>query len=308
MNSIFSQIFCAGFVFVVIRVSVPLLFASMSAYTASASGLPNIAVEGIMLIAAFMGVWGSAITANAWLGLLIALASGVAVALVLAFFSMKLKASPIMIGIALNLFATSFTVFLLFLLTGTKGTTASLASKVLPNVHIPIIKDIPFLGEIISGHNVLTYICILCVVLIYILMYKTPLGLRIKACGLDQRAAESVGINIQKTRIIAIVLSGILAAFAGAYLSMGYLSFFTKGMTAGKGWIGIAAEAMGRGNFVTVIVTAVAFGLFDAITNVLSLYNLPAELVQTIPYFAVFIGICSFSIMEYRKQKAGKGD
>lgn len=296
-------IFSASFLFVVIRVCVPLMFASMSAYTANLSGLPNIAVEGIMLVAAIMGVLGSVWTSSAWLGLLIAIASGVAMALILVFSSIKLKTTPIMGGIALNVFASSFTVFLLFIITGSKGTTASLPSKVLPTINIPIIKDIPILGEIISGHNVLAYICMITAVLVYILVYKTKFGLHMRASGLDENAARSVGINVDRVRFLSLILSGVLAAIGGAYLSMGYLSFFTANMTASRGWIGIAAEAMGRGNFITVLLTTLVFGIFDAITNVLSLTNLPSELLQTIPYLAVFFAIIAYSIKEYNKKK-----
>ena len=158
-NNILSSFFSASFIFIVIRVGVPLLFASMSAYVASLAGIPNIAVEGIMIFGALFGVYFSALSGSAWVGLLVVIIVGLIMALVIAFFSMKMKADPIMIGIALNLFATDFSIWLLLLWTGTKGTTATLPSKVLPTVNIPIIKDIPILGESISGHYFLTYVC-----------------------------------------------------------------------------------------------------------------------------------------------------
>ena len=241
MANIMDSFLNATFLFIVIRVGVPLLYASMSAYVASIAGIPNIAVEGIMIFGALFGVYFSAITGSAWLGLLGVILIGVVMALVMAFFTMKMNASPIMIGIALNLFATDFSVWLLMLWTGTKGTTATLPSKVLPTVNIPVIKDIPILGEIISGHYFLTYVCIALAVFIYILVYKTPFGLRMKACGLDEHAAESVGIKVNKVRLIAIIMSAVLAALGGAYLSMGYMSIFSSNMTASRGWTGIAA-------------------------------------------------------------------
>ena len=215
-NNILSSFFSASFIFIVIRVGVPLLFASMSAYVASLAGIPNIAVEGIMIFGALFGVYFSALSGSAWVGLLVVIIVGLIMALVIAFFSMKMKADPIMIGIALNLFATDFSIWLLVLWTGTKGTTATLPSKVLPTVNIPIIKDIPILGEIISGHYFLTYVCVVLAILLYILVYKTPFGLRMKACGLDEHAAESVGIKVEKVRLIAIIISCILAALGGA--------------------------------------------------------------------------------------------
>ena len=303
-NNILSSFFSASFIFIVIRVGVPLLFASMSAYVASLAGIPNIAVEGIMIFGALFGVYFSALSGSAWVGLLVVIIVGLIMALVIAFFSMKMKADPIMIVIALNLFATDFSIWLLVLWTGTKGTTATLPSKVLPTVNIPIIKDIPILGEIISGHYFLTYVCVVLAILLYILVYKTPFGLRMKACGLDEHAAESVGIKVEKVRLIAIIISCILAALGGAYISMGYMSIFSNNMTASRGWTGIAANAVGQGNFLVVILTTVIFAFAQGIVNRLALTDLPSDLVNTIPYICVLLAMIFLSVQKYRKEKS----
>ena len=304
MANIMDSFLSATFLFIVIRVGVPLLYASMSAYVASIAGIPNIAVEGIMIFGALFGVYFSAMTGSAWLGLLGVILVGVVMALLMAFFTMKMKASPIMIGIALNLFATDFSVWLLMIWTGSKGTTASLPSKVLPTWHIPVIKDIPILGEIISGHYFLTYVCIVLAVFIYILVYKTPFGLRMKACGLDEHAAESVGIKVNKVRLIAIIMSSVLAALGGAYLSMGYMSIFSSNMTASRGWTGIAANAVGGGNFLIVVLTTLVFSFAQGIVNRLALTQLPSELVNIIPYVCVMFAMIFLSIKELKKNKA----
>ena len=304
MANIMDSFLSASFLFIVIRVGVPLLYASMSAYVASIAGIPNIAVEGIMIFGALFGVYFSAMTGSAWLGLLGVILVGVVMALLMAFFTMKMKASPIMIGIALNLFATDFSVWLLMLWTGSKGTTASLPSKVLPTWHIPVIKDIPILGEIISGHYFLTYVCVVLAIFIYILVYKTPFGLRMKACGLDEHAAESVGIKVNKVRLIAIIMSSVLAALGGAYLSMGYMSIFSSNMTASRGWTGIAANAVGGGNFLIVVLTTLVFSFAQGIVNRLALTQLPSELVNIIPYVCVMFAMIFLSIKEMKKNKA----
>ena len=304
MANIMDSFLSASFLFIVIRVGVPLLYASMSAYVASIAGIPNIAVEGIMIFGALFGVYFSAMNGSAWLGLLGVILVGVVMALLMAFFTMKMKASPIMIGIALNLFATDFSVWLLMIWTGSKGTTASLPSKVLPTWHIPVIKDIPILGEIISGHYFLTYVCIVLAIFIYILVYKTPFGLRMKACGLDEHAAESVGIKVNKVRLIAIIMSSVLAALGGAYLSMGYMSIFSSNMTASRGWTGIAANAVGGGNFLIVVLTTLVFSFAQGIVNRLALTQLPSELVNIIPYVCVMFAMIFLSIKELKKNKA----
>lgn len=222
---------------------------------------------------------------------------------VLAFFSLKMKASPIMVGIALNLFAADFAIYLLLIWTGTKGTSGNLDSKVLPRVDLPIIKDIPVLGEILSGHLALTYICVILMILLYIMVYKTPFGLRMKACGLDAHAAESVGIKVDMMRTIASLLSGAFAAMGGAYLSMGYLSMYSNNMTASRGWIGIAAAAVGGNNLGVVFLMTGVFAVAQAIVNILLLGNLPSELINTIPYISVLIGLIIMSSSSMRKAK-----
>lgn len=304
MPDLFEIIFKPEFGFTVIRVVVPILFAALGAYIASSAGIGNIAMEGTMLMAAFVGTICSAIFHNPWIGLMCAVLSGVLMSLILTYFTLVLKTNNILGGIALNLFASSFTVFLLFIVTGSKGTSATLGAKTLPKIDIPILKDIPVLGTIFSGHNVLVYIMFVAVILVYFLMYQTPLGLRIKAVGKDEHAAESVGININRIKTIALVLSGVLASLGGVYMSMGYLSFFSKNMTNGRGFIGLAAAAMGHGNIWMVTVTSFLFGAFDALANALALYALPSEIIITIPYVAVFGAIVIYSIFEWRNRRA----
>lgn len=303
MNELMSQVLSASFIFIIIRVGTPLVYASMSSYIGNLAGISNIAVEGIMTFGALFGVYFSAITGSAWIGLLGAILVGMLCGGVLAFFSLKMKASPIMVGIALNLFAADFAIYLLLIWTGTKGTSGSLDSKVLPRVDIPVLKDIPVLGEIFSGHLVLTYICVILMILLYIMVYKTPFGLRMKACGLDAHAAESVGIKVDMMRTIASLMSGAFAAMGGAYLSMGYLSMYSNNMTASRGWIGIAAAAVGGNNLGVVFLMTGVFAIAQAIVNILLLGNLPSELINTIPYISVLIGLIIMSSSSMRKAK-----
>ncbi|MDR1794698.1 MAG: ABC transporter permease [Erysipelotrichaceae bacterium] len=306
MNNIIASFFSASFLFIVIRVGIPLLFASMSAYVASLSGILNIAVEGIMIFGALFGVYFSALSHSAWIGLLGVIVIGTVCSLILAFFTMKMKADAAMSGIALNLFASDISIWLLLIWTGSKGTSASLPSKVLPTINIPIIKDIPILGQIISGHYFLTYVCIALAIFVYILVYKTPFGMHMKACGLDADAALSVGIKVNKVRLISIILSGILAALGGAYLSMGYMPIFSNNMTASRGWIGIAANAVGQGNFLIVILATFVFAIAQGIVNNLALMQLPSELINTIPYLCVMIGLIILSVRNYQKARKNK--
>ncbi|MCT4598489.1 MAG: ABC transporter permease [Vallitalea sp.] len=310
MDKLFAIIFSAAFGYSVLRVTTPILFAALGALISDKAGEINIALEGTMLISALTGVIFSALFQNAWIGLLSAIIVGGLIGLLLAFFALKLKTDVILSGIAINLMAAGGTVFVLYLIAGNKGVSTELKSKVLPVWNIPLIKEIPVIGTIISGHNVLTYISILAVVVIFYLLYKTPLGLQIRAVGENPHAADSVGISVKKVKFIALTISGVLAGFGGAYMSMGYMSMFQKNMTAGRGFIALAAEAMGGATPHGTLITSLFFGFADALSNHLQSLRVPPEFVRMIPYIATLVGLVIYSsrksskIKKLKKQKA----
>jgi general nucleoside transport system permease protein len=306
MNSFLDVILTTDFAFSVLRVTTPILFAALGALISSRAGIINIGMEGSMLVAALTGVVVSAYTGSAWIGLLGAVLSGILLSAILAYFTLKIKTDIILGGIAINMFASGGTIFILYLLSGDKGASTSLASKSLPSIHIPILKDIPVLGDILSGHNVLTYISILSVFIVFYLLKRTPLGLRIRSVGENPHAAQSVGVSVYKVQYTSLLLSGLFAGLGGAYMSMGYLSMFTRDMIAGRGWIAIAAEAMGRGSTIGTTATAFLFGTADALSNAFQVLKIPAELIFTIPYVATVIGLLIFSIRETRLKAKNK--
>lgn len=302
MNNFIALFLTPAFAFAILRVTTPILFASLGSVISDKAGVSNIAMEGTMLTASLAGVLVSAYSGNAFVGLLAALLVGVLFSAFMAYISLYLGTKIIMAGIALNLFASSFTVYVLYMFTGQKGNSASLASKQLPTIDLPIIKDIPVLGEIISGHNVLVYVALISIVVIYVMLNRTKLGAHIKAVGENPSAAASVGINVRKVQFISLCLSGLLAGFGGAFMSMGYLSMFTRDMIAGRGWIAIAASAMGKSMVIPTVITSFLFGIFSAVGNVLQLQNMPSELISTLPYVAVFIGLVGYSIRKSKKE------
>lgn len=302
MHNILNLLLSSSFIASVIRVTTPILYPALGSVIADKAGIPNIGLEGIMLMSALAGVIGSAYTGSAFIGFLFAIVAALFMSYFLAYFTLELKTDVILGGIALNLFSSSATIFLLYILTGDKGTSASLASKVLPNLSIPLIKDIPVIGEILSGHNILTYLVVVLSVSIWYMYKYTSFGLRMMAVGENPNAAESVGINVKRTKYVALLLSGILAGIGGAFLSMGYVSWFSRDMTAGRGWIAIAAEAMGLGNVVGTILSSLLFGAASALSNVLQLVNMPVELVTIIPYVCTVIGIIFYAVRETSKR------
>ena len=303
MKAFTDLIFTADFFYSILRVTTPLLFASMGAVVSDVAGVPNIALEGMMLIAAFAGMFFSYLFDSAVAGLLFAVLFAVLAASVLAFFTLYYKTNIILGGIAINSLASGGTIFFLYLVAHDKGTSVSLASKVLPSVTIPVIESIPVIGPAISGHNVLTYLAILSVVFTFFLLKRTSLGWHIRAVGEKKEAADSVGISVVKTQAIALIISGVMCGFGGAFMSMGYVSWFSRDMVSGRGWIALAAEAMGQQHPLGTAATSLLFGVADALSNAVVTLGWPSDLVKTIPYCATLAGLAIFSIRAYRRAK-----
>ena len=277
MEHLLHAIFSADFVYSVLRLTTPILLAGLGALITDRAGVMNIGLEGIMLCAALAGVIGSAMTQNAFLGFLFALLVGMALGLLMAYFAIHLKTDMVLTGIAMNLLASGGTVFVLYAVANDKGMSTSLKSLTMPVINIPFIQDIPVIGTVISGHNLLTYLALISVAAMWILLYKTPLGLRIRVVGENSHAAESVGIHVKKVQYIALAISGILAAMGGAYMSMGYMDKFARDMTAGRGFIALAAEALGRGTPVGTLLSSLVFGTADALGSNLQVLDIPVQ-------------------------------
>lgn len=303
---ILNIIFSTQFGYAVLRVMTPILFAALAALITDRAGVINIGLEGIMLSSALAGVIVSAYASSAFIGVLGAVGVGILLSLLLAYFSLNLKTDIILTGTAINLLADGGTVFILYLAAHDKGVSTSLKSKVVPKVVLPLIKDIPVIGPVLSNHNLLTYIALLSVLIVYILLYKTSLGLRIRAVGEMPSSAKSVGINVVKTQYIALIISGIFTGLAGAYMSMGYVSLFSRNMTAGRGFIALAAEAMGRATPLGTLAASLLFGFADSLSNSLQALRVPAEFVQMLPYAFTVICLVVYSIEQSAKLKKNK--
>lgn len=301
--SIVNYILSVDFLFMWIRVATPILLAALGAVVCDRAGVVNLGLEGIMLISALFGVLGGAFGGGLFWGLIAGVGSALIVSAIFAYFHLVLKANAVLCGTAINTMAGGLTVFALQLAAGEKGTSASLTSYSFPSVEIPLIKDIPFLGDVISGHNALTYIALIMVAAIYILLYKTPLGLRMRAVGENEKAAESVGQNVTKIRFIAILICGVLVGLGGMYLSMGYLNMFTRNMTAGRGFIALAACSMGQSTPIGALVSSMVFAFFDGLSNILQMLRMPAEFIQMLPYLATIIGLTVYSIQKMAVMK-----
>lgn len=292
------------FYFAMFRSATPVLLTTLGAMIASRSGTNNIALEGTMLISAFVGVIISAFTQSALIGFLAAVFSGFVISNILAYFVLKLHSNAVISGIALNTFASGGTIFVLYLITGEKGASTSLASLKLPSITLPIIKDIPVIGAVLSGHHVLTYSALILVAVVWYMFKYTRLGMHIRAVGESPDAAESVGIPVKRVKYIALSLSGVFTGMAGAFLSMGYVGLFSSGMTAGRGYIALATQAIAAGNAVVGMLASLLFGFCQSLANYLQSSGIPLQFIQMMPYLIIIIAYTAYCAMvEHNKKK-----
>ena len=291
----------------VLASTTPVMLATLAANMMTKSGIFNLAIEGTMLICALTGVVISAFTQNLWAGCLVAVLMGVLVSFIFGYFALIMKGAMNACGVAMNLIASGGTVFVLVMLTGSKANSSALKSLTFPMVEIPFIKDIPILGTIISGQNLVTYIGWGIVALTAWMLYKTKLGINIRAVGENPEAARAAGINVIFHQFVALAICGISCAFGGMYLSMGALRSFTTGMVAGRGYMSLAMDAMSQGNPVVGCLSSLLYGFSDTITVYLQLYSkIDLKLIEAFPYLfiiAVLVVIQGIRKMIARKKE-----
>jgi simple sugar transport system permease protein len=273
-----------------LRWSTPLIFAAIGGLFSERSGVVNIALEGMMLVGAFFGIWGSIEFGHWALGLATAIAAGGALALVHAYFSIHLRADQIVSGTAINFLALGLTGYLYIKIYGDEGTPSELST--IPDVHLGFLEDVYFLGPILGELNLMIWLAFATVVASWIVIFRTPIGLRIRAAGEHPRAAETVGVDVYRIRYAAVTLSGMLAALGGAYLSIGFVGSFGENMTVGRGFIALAALIFGMWKPFGAMGAALLFGFSSALARALPEYSEQAALLfETLPYVLTLIAV-----------------
>ena len=310
MLDFLSMVFTIDFFYSIFRITAPILFATLGAVVVEKAGISNIGLEGIMMSSALFGSL-TAYWSGAWyVGVLVALAVGIVLGFVMGFFAFNLKTDIILTGIAMNMVGSGGMLFLVRVITNlTEGramaSTTSLitANLQIPAVHIPLLENIPILGPILSGHSVLTYLAFILVFLTWVMLYKTSLGLNIRSVGENPNAASSVGISVIRIKYIAIAFSGAMAGLGGAFMSMYYAMGWSQDMVAGRGFIALAAQAMGAGEPLGSMLAAMVFGFAQAFGIKVSAIGVDSNLVSPIPYVVTILGLVVFALVARRRAK-----
>jgi simple sugar transport system permease protein len=273
-----------------LRYATPLVFGAIGGIFSERSGVVNIGLEGMMLTGAFFGIWAADNTESWVIGLLAAAVSGGLMGLIHAFFAIHLRADQIVGGTAVNFLALGITGFLFIDIYGGEGTPTDIPE--IPDVHLGFLDDWYFVGPVIGQLNLMIWLALLTVILAWLVLFKTPLGLRLRAVGEHPRAADTVGISVYGMRYGAVVVSGMLAALGGAYLSIGFVNSFNQGMTAGRGFIALAVVIVGNWRPFAAAAAALLFGFTSALADRLPEYSdSAAVLFRALPYAVTLIAV-----------------
>jgi simple sugar transport system permease protein len=281
-----SEILTIAFLFSTIRFATPLVFAALGGMFSERSGVINIALEGLMLAGAFTAAVITYESGNPFLGFLCAIAAGAFLALVYAIACIKFEADQVVAGFGINILMLGLPALLSSRIYDSAGSTEQIAKEnLLPDFF---------------GINIASFLAFLLVPVCWYVLYKTPFGLRLRAVGENPAAADAAGVNVIRLRYTGVILSGILAAAGGAYLSTGQSSLFTRGMTAGRGFIALAALILAKWKPVPVLFACLFFGFMEALTIPLaniktaSGENIPVQFIQIIPYVLTIIVLAGF--------------
>lgn len=279
--------------------SAPLILCVLGGIFAYKANVLNIALEGMMLLGAFTSAYFVMVTGNLWLGIVISVGLTLILGIVFALFSITFKSNFIITGLGINMFVLALSGFMLQFKGLPNINVSNVVSTADLKINIPFIKDIPILGPILSGHTVLTYFSFVCIILASILMFKTKFGTYVRVVGENEEAAKSVGIKSDAIKYGAVLIGAFLCALAGANLSVERTALYTNNMTAGRGFIAIAAIYCGRGMPVKSTLYAVVFGLTKSLSINLALNAGPISgLFEMVPYVMMVIVLAVVSAIE----------
>ncbi|MFQ6088475.1 MAG: ABC transporter permease [Candidatus Methanofastidiosia archaeon] len=270
-----------------LRISTPLTLSAIGGTFSERSGVINIGLEGMILIGAFSAVAATYYTQNPWIGVLFAIFLGGMLAFVHALLSIKFKANQVVSGVGVNIFALGFTTLMMQIIWGNRG--ASEGVQGLKTISIPVLSQIPVAGEIFKNQSPLVFVMLAIVVLSHIVLFKTPLGLRIRAVGEHPEAADTVGIDVYRVRYFCVILSGMFSGLGGAYLSLSQMNVFSQNMSAGRGFIALAANIFGKWTPLGSFGASLLFAFTDALQMKLQGSGVPFQFIQMIPYILTIL-------------------
>lgn len=275
-----------------VGLSVPLIFGSLGGVISERVGVVNVAIEGQLLAGAFASAVVASVTQQPVAGLVAATVAGVLVSFVLAAFSIKYIVDQVIVGVVLNVLVTGLTSFLFSKVLAPNAQLLNSPPR-FPRIPIPLLSEIPILGPVLFRQTIIVYIMYIAVAAVWFALFKTKWGLRLRSVGEHPQAADTVGINVNRTRFWNVSLAGAIAGFGGAYFTLGSVGAFNKEMTAGAGFIALAAVIFGRWDPIRATFAALLFGFASNLQNVLSIIGspVPSEFMLMLPYLVTIFAV-----------------
>jgi simple sugar transport system permease protein len=287
----FDQLFDGALFASVSRALIPILLAALGGMVCERAGVFQISLEGMMLAGAFAGVAGSFLTESAIGGALFGVAAGVAVSLILAFGHITRKGDAIVLGVAINLLALGLTSFLLPQLFDVRGVFQDPRIAGLGKLAVPGLSEIPWVGPVLFNMTWPAYLAILLVPVLWVILFRTPLGLRLRGVGERPLAAQTLGVDPVRFQYAAVIASGVLAGLAGVQLALGNVIQFSENMSSGRGWIAVVAVMLGRAHPFGVLGASALFGFAEALGFRLQGNGMPVQITDALPYVVTLIAL-----------------
>lgn len=282
----------------------PILLAALGGAYTYYAGVFNIAMEGMLLTGAFFAVLGSYYTGSWLIGVLLAVGGALLLSLIFILFAVVLKTDEFVTGIAINLFAVGATTYMLRKIFSVKGVFSNPTIQPIPAIRLPLVENIPVLGEIFSGQNLMVWFAVLATILTYFLIFQTRFGLRLRAAGYNPDRLDSSGVPSSRMRTLSLLACGVLCGLGGAFLSLGYVNLFAENMSAGRGWISLAAIILVNGNPLGIALISLLFGFSDGLGLLLQGYRVPSQFTAMVPYIATLIALYFYAVRKRRSKSA----
>lgn len=294
----FNYVTITTLLFFAVRSAAVLLLAGLGGIFSERAGVVNIALEGMITFGSFAAVAVTVLTNQAWLGVIAAILAGALMATLHAVLSIRFRANQVISGTAVNILAVALSSFLMKSIFDQGGHLLLDKAPKVADWSIPFIKDIPWIGPILGQHSPGVYLAFILAGITHYVLFHTPLGLRIRAVGEHPHAADTVGINVYRTRYLGVILSGMLAGYAGSVLSTGISTVFLENMAAGRGFIALAAVIFGKWTPFGTMAACLLFGVSEAIQVTSSLLGIgnfiPSSLMATFPYVITMLALAGF--------------
>jgi len=289
MNDILTASFFIGLLSATLRMATPLIIATLGEVFCERSGVLNLGIEGVMLFCSLVAFLTAYFTNNLWLGVLFAILVGILFGILMAFFTVNLGVSQHVSGLGITIFASGLSLFTYRQIIGSPQIPPTI--ETFKTFAIPFLSKIPFIGPILFDQYILTYIALILVPIVSFVIYKTNFGLSLRAVGENPEAADAVGINVYKTRYIALIIGGALMGLAGSFFTLAYFNMFLYGIVGGRGYVCIALVIFANWDPTKVLLGSLLFGGVDALQLRLQAigFNIPYQFFLMMPYVLTIV-------------------